>query len=284
MFSKLINLIKNFIIQYLSNHWIEILIRWILAVCIFLAILFIINIISKKIEFRIEFSDISNNKYTKRLSHLVGRIIFTIWIIFNILIVCEIIWINVSLLMAWISLGLWFAMETMIWNIISWVFILTNKKFKIWDFVEVLWNINTRWTIEEINLKHTIIRWLDKRKLLIPNSVMANTTMKTLKSENLIRWDLKITLPRHINIDQIKTIINETTNSYENIEHKEYTNTFIESFDKNWYNFHTVYFIDPKKSSILRSWSEIRIKLSKIFKQYWIKYPYQHLITTTKDN
>ncbi len=277
------SMIKEFIIVYISEHWFDITKKVAIATVVFIIFYFLIWLLVKKIENKIIDSDIqTHNTYTKRLANLAWKIIYTIWFIFNLLIMCEILWVDVSLLMAWISLGLWFAMETMIGNIISWVFILTNKKFKIWDFVEVLGNINTRWVIEEINLKHTIIRCIDKRKLLIPNSVMANTTMKTLKTESLIRWDLEITLPRHVNVEQVKSLITQTTNDYENTEHKEYTNTFIENFDNNWYKFHTVFFFNPKKCSAMVAWSAIRIKLSKVFKKYWISHPYEHLTVSTQ--
>jgi len=271
-------MIKEFIIAYINENGLDIIKKVMISLAVFISIYVVLNLIIKKIETQIQDHDIQNNKYTKRLAHLVWKIIYVIWLVFNILIVCEIMWIDVSLLMAGISLWIWFAMETMIWNIISWFFILTNKKFKIWDFVEVLWSINTRGTIEEINLKHTIIREIDMRRLLIPNSVMSTITMKTLKSENLIRWDLDIYLPRHVNVDQVKKLITDTTNNYKFTEHKEYTNTYIESFDNNGYKFHTIYFIDPKKCSGMVAGSDIRKEISKVFKQYGISNPYKHLV------
>jgi small-conductance mechanosensitive channel len=270
---------KEYIINYVNQNWLDMLKRIVLTTVIFIGFYFLINRFANKVTNRIINWDIqSNNKYTKRLWFLVWRIIYIVWLIFNILIACEILWIDVSLLMAWISLWIWFAMETWITNIISGFFILTNKKFKIWDFVELLWKVNTRWTVEEINLKHTIIKWIDNRRLLIPNSVMADTTIKTLKSEDLIRWDIEISLPRYVNIDQIKKLMNETTNNYENTMHKEYTNTFIESFDENWYKFHTIFFINPNKCSAMVAGSNIRIALCKVFKKYWISNPYKHLV------
>lgn len=280
MFDTLISMIKEFIIAYIQENWIDIIKKVTISVVVFIGIYILLNIVINKIEMKIQDHEIQYDKYTKRLSHLIWKIIYTVWLIFNILIVCEIMWIDVSLLMAWISLWIWFAMETMIWNVISGFFILTNKKFKIWDFVEVLWNINTRWTIEEINLKHTIIRWIDQRRLVIPNSIMSSTTMKTLKTEDLIRCDLNLSLPRHVNVEQVKQLITDTTNSYENTEHKEYTNTFIGNFDDNWYNFHTVYFIDPKKCSAMIAWSSIRKELIKVFKKYGISNPYKHMVAT----
>ena len=268
MFSTLTSMIKEFILVYIQKNWIDIVKKVLISLFVFLIIYLLLSFIVKKIEKRIEDHDIQNNTYTKRLSHLVWKIIYTIGLVFNILIVCEIMWVDVSLLMAGISLGIWFAMETMIGNIISGFFILTNKKFKIWDFVEILGSINTRWTIEEINLKHTIVRWIDQRRLVIPNSIMAKTTMKTLKSEDLIRCDLSFKLPRHVNVDQVKSIITSTANEYENTEHKDYTNTFIENFDDNGYLFHTIYFIDPNKQFRIRLKIIQNVSLSKCFRLF----------------
>jgi len=42
-------------------------------------------------------------------------------------------------------------------------------------------------TIEEITIRHTVVRTIDKRRLLIPNMLMASTPVKTLKTEDLVR-------------------------------------------------------------------------------------------------
>jgi len=42
-------------------------------------------------------------------------------------------------------------------------------------------------TIEEINVRYTIIRTFDKKRTIIPNSVLAKTPIKTHKIEPLIR-------------------------------------------------------------------------------------------------
>jgi small-conductance mechanosensitive channel len=204
--------------------------------------------------------------------------LFIIAMIFNVLIIFEVIGIDVALLMAWLSLGIWFSMETMIANVISGLFILTNKKIKIWDYIELLGDFNIPWTIEDINIKHTIIRTIDKRRLLIPNMTMALTPIKTIKSEDLIRWELQIDLPRHVNIEQIKTLLNDTINNHENILNKNYTKTFIREFNAKWYNFHTIFFLNPKKWTPFVVSSSLRTNINQILKKHGIEFPYEHIV------
>lgn len=265
----------NYSISRLWNHRLKIII----AIFVFIIIYIIFSIIINKITKRIETNNIQNDeKYSRRLANLIWRILFIAWLILNILIICEILWVDTSLLMAWISLWIWFAMETFISNVVSWFFIILNKKFRVWDSIEILWDINTKWVVEEINLKHTIIRTIDKRRLLIPNNKMGNTPIKTYKTENIIRWDLSVSVPRYVNIDQVKNIINETVNSNENVLNKWYTSTYIQEFDEKWYKFNTIFFVDPHKITPFIAWTKIRLNIIETFKKYWIKVPYDHII------
>jgi len=269
----------TYTLHYISTNWVDMLKQTAIAASIFIIIYFIIIRIITKVKKRIEDNSLQSSiEYSKKLSWLIWKVLFIVWMIFNVLIIFEVIWLDVALLMAWLSLWLWFAMETTISNMVAWFFILTNKKIKIWDYVEILWNFNTKWTIEEISLKHTIIRTIDMRRLLIPNMTMTSTPIKTIKIETLVRWDMEISLPRHINISQIKSILNETINKNENILNKSYTNTYIKWFDAKWYKFHSVFFLNPNDWSPFAVWSSLRETISKTLRQYWIAFPYEHIV------
>lgn len=270
--------IANYIVNYISQNWLEITKKVLMAVWIFVCVYIVSNFIIKKIQKRIEYNNIqSDDAYVKKLAHLIWRILYLVALVINILIVCEVIGIDVSLLMAWISLWIWFAIETFIWNVVSWFFIILNKKFKIWDSVELLGRFNTKWVIEEINLKHTIIRLIDQTRLLVPNSIMAATALKTFKTENIIRWDIDISVPRHVNIEQVKSIIRQTVNWNENVLDKEYTSTYIKEFDDKWYKFNTIFFVDPHQSTPFMTGVAIRKSLVEVFRQYGIPFTYEHM-------
>lgn len=269
--------ITKYTIDYISKNWLTISKKLLLAVWIFIGIYLLSNYIIKRVQKKIEYNNIqTDDSYTKKLSHLIWRILYLVAFIINILIICEVVGIDVSLLMAWISLWVWFAIETFIWNIVSWFFIILNKKFKIWDSVELLGRFNTKWVIEEINLKHTIIRLIDQTRLLVPNSIMAATALKTFKTENVIRWDIDISVPRHVNIEQVKSIIRQTVNENENVLDKDYTSTYIKEFDEKWYKFNTIFFVDPHQATPFMTGVAIRKSLVEVFRQYGIPFTYEH--------
>lgn len=109
--------------------------------------------------------------------------------------------------------------------------IMTNKKVKLGDLVQFLGSINIMGTIEEINVRYSVIRTFDKRRTIIPNSVIAATPIKTLKSEQLIRGDVKLRLPRHVDVDQVKSLLIQIINNIKGVLYTEYTNIVVTGFD-----------------------------------------------------
>ena len=114
---------------------------------------------------------------------------------------------------------------------IAGVMIMTNKKVKLGDLVQFLGSVNIMGTIEEINVRYSVIRTFDKRRTIIPNSVIASTPIKTLKSEQLIRGDVKLRLPRHVDVDQVKSLLIQIINNIKGVLYTEYTNIVVTGFD-----------------------------------------------------
>jgi small-conductance mechanosensitive channel len=123
-------------------------------------------------------------------------------------------------------------METTIGNMIAGIMIITNKKINLGDFVQFMGNLKMMGTIEEINVRYTVIRTFDKKRTIIPNSILTKTPIKTHKIEPLIRGEILFTVPRYVHIPQIKQIFIETINAHEKVFYKEYTNVRIENFDE----------------------------------------------------
>lgn len=118
-------------------------------------------------------------------------------------------------------------METTIENMIAGVMIMTNQKVRLGDLVQFMGSLNIMGTIEEITIRYTVVRTFDKRRTIIPNTIISSTPIKTLKTESLIRGDIKIRLPRHIDTDQIKSLLIQIINSIKGVLHQEYTNIVV---------------------------------------------------------
>ena len=68
-----------------------------------------------------------------------------------------------------------FASQKAFSNIISGIFILIFKPFKISDIVEL--ESGNKGIVEEITLKHTIIKDYENRRIIIPNSIISEQTI-----------------------------------------------------------------------------------------------------------
>ncbi len=73
-----------------------------------------------------------------------------------------------------------FASQKAFSNIVSGVFIVIFKPFRVDDIIKIQGEIGT---IEDITLRHTVIRALENKRLIYPNSV--------IDSEPIINWTIK---------------------------------------------------------------------------------------------
>lgn len=271
------------IIMYLRENWSTLIFKTILAISIFMIWYITIQRIVKKTKTKMEENSLEDDIYIQRTSNLIGKLIFVLLMIFLILAIFQIIWFDTAIIMWWISLSLWFAMETTIGNMIAGVMIMTNKKIKLGDFVEFMGILNMRGTIEEINIRYTIVRTFDKKRTIIPNSILAKTPIKTYKIEPVIRGEVFFTVPRHVHMPQIKQILIETINAHVKVLYKEYTNVWIENFDTRWIQIKSVFFANPQQKSPFVIARELRPIIMANLKKYWINIPYPH-ITLSAEN
>lgn len=276
------NIIAN-IITYIQENWVSLLLKAVLAIGVFIIGYMAIQIIIGKIRTRIEANNIEENIYSKRTANLVGRFVFILLMIFLILATFQVIWFDTAIIMWWISLSLWFAMETTIGNMIAGIMIITNKKIKIGDYVQLLWNLKVMGTIEDINIRYTVIKTYEKKRVIIPNSVLAKSPIKTYKIEPIIRGEIFFTVPRHVHIPQIKQILIETINAHEKVLYKEYTNVWIENFDARWLQIKSVFFGNPKAKSPFLIARDLRPSIAANLKKYGINIPYPHITLSAEE-
>jgi small-conductance mechanosensitive channel len=101
-----------------------------------------------------------------------------------------------------------FASQKAFANIISGIFILIFKPFKVTDIIELLeGHIGI---VEEITLRHTIIKDYENRRIVIPNSVISEATIinSNIQDEK-IRKHIIFSISYNSNIDLAIKIIKE---------------------------------------------------------------------------
>jgi len=107
-----------------------------------------------------------------------------------------------------IAIIIGFASQAAFANIISGIFIVTSKPFRVGDFIKI--SDEHIGTVEDITLRHTVIRNNENRRIIIPNSVVNN---QTIINSNIIDEKvcslIEIKVSYDTNLDQAIRIMQE---------------------------------------------------------------------------
>ena len=99
-----------------------------------------------------------------------------------------------------------FASQKAFSNIISGLFILMFKPFKVGDIIEI--NMNKKGTVEEITLRHTVIRDFEFRRVIVPNSVISDETITNSSiTDEKIRKQINFNIGYTSDLNLAKNII-----------------------------------------------------------------------------
>jgi small-conductance mechanosensitive channel len=108
-----------------------------------------------------------------------------------------------------------FASQKAFSNIISGIFILIFKPFSVNDMIEFL--DGTRGIVEEITLRHTVIRNFENRRIIIPNgNISEDTIINSTITDSKIRRHITYGISYDSNIDKAVSIIQEESMKHPN--------------------------------------------------------------------
>ncbi len=102
-----------------------------------------------------------------------------------------------------------FASQEAFSNIISGVFIVIFKPFSVGDYIKLLTS-NQIGIVEDITIRHTIIKSIENRRIVIPNSVISREAIlnSTIKDPR-VKFNLEVVVVYESNIDRALDIMKE---------------------------------------------------------------------------
>lgn len=107
-----------------------------------------------------------------------------------------------------------FASQKAFSNLISGIFILIFRPFRVNDTIEIN-NGQIKGTVEEITLRHTIIKNYESRRVIIPNSqISEQTIINSSLLDSRIKKHIDIGISYQSNIDLAKNIITEVITNH----------------------------------------------------------------------
>lgn len=101
-----------------------------------------------------------------------------------------------------------FAAQSALSNLVAGAFIVIFKPFRVDDYIRL--DENRYGIVEDINLRHTVIRNFENKRIIIPNSIISiesilNHTIQELYVQSQTHFEVGL----YANIDRVKEIISE---------------------------------------------------------------------------
>lgn len=105
------------------------------------------------------------------------------------------------------AVAIGFAAQHALGNIVSGVFIVIFKPFRINDRLHIQ---NHQGIVEDITLRHTVIRNFENRRIIIPNSIISNEIIvnSDFADDKIVKW-IDIGISYNSDIDTAKKIMKE---------------------------------------------------------------------------
>lgn len=229
------------------------------------------------------------------LGHFITAIIYIVGFSFAVISVPQLKNIAASLLAGAgiLALAITFASQQALSNIVSGIFIVVFKPFRVNDRITVM-NMMSG-IVEDITLRHTIIRDFENRRIVIPNTVISNEALinADLDDEKICRF-LEMGISYDSDIDLAKKIMLEEVRN-----HADFLDVRTEQNIQNGDPEVTVRVISMGESSVnLRAWvwaknsaiaftmyCDLLESIKKRFDREGVEIPYPHrtLVYKNKD-
>ena len=123
--------------------------------------------------------------------------------------------------------------------------ILYTKEFRLGDIIEINADQTYFGRIEEIQIRYTIIRTLDLRQVVIPNTTMISSTVKTFSAEPMIKLSVSFWSDYEADTTKCVEIMKEAINGCEFVKNKETTKVFLSAFLDSSIEYKSFFDFDP---------------------------------------
>lgn len=190
-----------------------------------------------------------------------------------------------------LAIAVGFAAQQALANIVSGVFIVIFKPYKIGDRLALQTTLTG--VVEDINLRHTVIRNFENKRIIIPNSVISNEVLvnSNYGDDKIIKWvdfgisyDSDIDLARKIMKEEVEAHPNfiDGRNDDQKAANEEMIPVRVVSFGDSSVNLRAwVWAEDPAKAFVMGT--DLNESIKKRFDKEGIEIPFPYRTLVYKD-
>ncbi|WP_415381281.1 mechanosensitive ion channel family protein [Halosimplex sp. TS25] len=170
------------------------------------------------------------------------------------------------------TLAIGFAMQDVLKNFVSGVFIFTDKPFRIGDWIE--WDDHAG-VVEDISLRVTRVRTFDNELLTVPNSNLTDDVIKNPVANEQLRMKFVFGIGYEDDIDEATEIILDEADAHEGIMSDPEPSVRLTELADSYVGLQSRFWIDnPSRSDFVRIQGEYVTAVKERFDDAGINIPY----------
>ncbi|MBR5766132.1 MAG: mechanosensitive ion channel [Lachnospiraceae bacterium] len=173
---------------------------------------------------------------------------------------------------AGLTIGL--AFQGSLSNFAGGMLILLTKPFRINDFIKVS-GIEAEGTVDEIGMFYTRLKTVDNRSIVIPNSVLSNTTVTNLTFYDVRKLEIIVSVSYGSDIDKVKNVLKELLEGENYVIRSKEMQIFVNSLASSGIEIGMRFFV--KKSEYWTSRWKCLENIKKAFDENGIDIPFNQL-------
>ena len=154
-------------------------------------------------------------------------------------------------------------------NIFGGIAILTDNIFKIGEWIKVG---NAEGVVEDIGMRTTKIRAFDKRLIIVPNSIIANSNVENFSRRQKRRVVMRIGLTYNTSVEIIKEVVEEIRNmllNHPEIAKDESLLIYFDEYEDSSLSIFCYFFTNTAVwQEYLRIREDINLKIKNIIEKY----------------
>ena len=244
------------------------IVRGLLIFDLFWALFNIVNIFEDKVFHIIG----KYGKASREMASFIIKITKVLIVSLGIIALLQEFGINVTGFLASLGLGgLAFALaaKDTAANIFGGIAILTDNIFKIGEWIKVG---DAEGIVEDIGMRTTKIRAFDKRLIIVPNSIIANTNVENFSRRDKRRVVMRIGLVYNTSVEVVKEVIEEIRNmllNHPEVAKDESLLIYFDEYEDSSLSIFCYFFTNTAVwSEYLRIKEDINLKIKEIIEKY----------------
>ena len=253
--------------QYLTPERLNTVIRVILTLAIGIPlIIFVRKLVQKLVR----------NRLSPQSEQLVVRIVYYSLALILVVMVLNEFGFKVSALLGAagiIGIAVGFAAQTSISNIISGIFLISEKPFVVGDVIEVGSIIGEIQSIDLLSLK---LKTADNKFVRVPNETVIKTEVTNLTRFPARRVDIKITVSYKENLKKVQELLIKIAEEEPKALKEPQAIVRVDSFGDSGIDF--LFGVWGKTSELASLKTEIMMRIKETFEEENIEIPYPHIV------